>query len=77
MPGGFAVFLMYGRETDWSRNLLASGTGSISLDGKTWDITHPRIVSLAEIEADLPSDASRPPAILRVKELIRFDTVEA
>lgn len=76
VPGGFAVFLMYGRKTDWAQNLLANGTGVILTDGKPFSLSSPRIVQLADIASELPADLKMPPSLLRVKELIRFDTDE-
>lgn len=73
VPGGYAVFLMYGRNTDWAKNLLASGSGSIEFEGQVFPVENPRIVNISEIDAELPADANRPPSLLKVKELIRMD----
>lgn len=77
VSGGFAVYLMYGRSTDWAKNVLASGTGFLEKTGSRFQISNPRIVRVEDIVADLTKDAERPPAILRVKELVRFDAQPA
>lgn len=76
VAGGYVVFLMYGRNTDWAKNLLAAGSGVILCDRKPYSISEPRIVQLADISNELPPDLKHPPSVLRVKELIRFDTDE-
>ncbi len=73
VPGGFAVYLMYGRNTDWAKNILASGSGTMEKSGNRYQISDPRIVQFDELANELPQDAEKPPAILRVKELIRFE----
>lgn len=76
VPGGYAVFLMYGRNTDWAKNLLASGGGSIEFDGQVFPVMNPRIVNISELDAELPTDASRLPSLLGWKELVRMDVAE-
>lgn len=76
VPGGVAVFLMYGRNTDWAKNLLATGSGVILMEGKPFGLSDPRIVQLADIKDEFPPNLKQPPSLLRVKELIRFNTDE-
>lgn len=76
VPGGFAVFLMYGRNTDWAKNVLSSGSAVMLAKGMPYELCNPRIVDLTEIDSQLPADANRPPSILRVRELIRLDIYE-
>lgn len=42
---GFAVLLMYGRDRDWVKNLMAAGGGHIVHRGRRTPITEPTIVS--------------------------------
>ena len=41
---GFVVPMTYGRDVDWGRNLLASGTGQIERLGHRIAVRNPRIV---------------------------------
>lgn len=75
VPGGFAIYLMYGRNTDWAKNVLASQAGSLEKDGEHFTIHGARVVSLDEIQLELPVEGGHPPAMLRVKELIRLDAL--
>lgn len=41
LDGGFVIALMYGESTDWYRNLLASGQGTILWHGNTYALGKP------------------------------------
>lgn len=43
---GVAVLLPYGTDTDWVRNLQASGTGRVQIDGRSLLVDNPRVVPL-------------------------------
>ncbi|OBI41331.1 hypothetical protein A5707_07670 [Mycobacterium kyorinense] len=45
---GVAVLLVYGPNRDWVKNLQATGGGRVTLYGKTFDVTDPRIVPTGE-----------------------------
>ena len=42
---GFLVPLTYGPRTDWYRNLVAAGTGTLAWQGQTYRVERPEIVS--------------------------------
>jgi len=54
VTGGYAVPLPYGRNVDWLRNLEAGGRARLQVGGQRYRVANPRIVPLAEIEAQLP-----------------------
>jgi deazaflavin-dependent oxidoreductase (nitroreductase family) len=45
----FAVAVLYGNESDWVRNVLASG-GQVVRGGRTYELIEPRLVSSAASE---------------------------
>lgn len=45
---GVAVLLPYGTDTDWVRNLQASGSGRVQIDGRSLLVEEPRVVPLRE-----------------------------
>lgn len=47
-PGGFAVVLPYGPDTDWLRNLRAAGSGLLRFDGRTYRVDRPEVVPIGE-----------------------------
>jgi len=49
VDGGFVINLVYGRRTEWLRNVLAAGEGVIELEGRELACVRPRVVALAEL----------------------------
>jgi deazaflavin-dependent oxidoreductase (nitroreductase family) len=47
-PGGFALFLTYGPDRDWVRNVVAAGGAKLEHRGRTYDVTDPRVIPAAE-----------------------------
>jgi hypothetical protein len=45
---GFIIPLAFGRETDWSKNLLAAGGGGIRWKSREYALTAPEIIAYAE-----------------------------
>jgi deazaflavin-dependent oxidoreductase (nitroreductase family) len=45
---GVAILLAYGTDTDWVKNLQAAGGGQVTMGGKTFRVTDPRILPTAE-----------------------------
>lgn len=56
---GYIVLIGYGLESNWVKNVLASGTATIRTRGKTVAVADPRLVSKAE-GANLVTPRSRP-----------------
>jgi deazaflavin-dependent oxidoreductase (nitroreductase family) len=53
-PTGFLIALPYGVQTDWLRNVLASGSATIVVGGEDVDVTNPAIVATSEVAEFLP-----------------------
>lgn len=47
---GYLVNIVYGRSTDWLRNVLAAGGCALEIDGELVPLERPRIVHLDEVE---------------------------
>ena len=61
---GFVIGLTYGPGTDWCRNVLASGHGTLVYDGAEYPLVAPEVV---------PSSEALPffkPAVRRVARLV-------
>lgn len=43
-PGGFVIALTYGPESDWVRNVLASGGATLQTRGRKYRLTNPRLI---------------------------------
>lgn len=70
---GFVFILVYGSESDWVQNVLASGGAALEVDGETFELTTPRLISDEEAWAQMPSTATRPPGFLNITEYLRMD----
>jgi deazaflavin-dependent oxidoreductase (nitroreductase family) len=53
-PGGFAIVIAYGRESDWLRNVVATNGAEIISRRRQYAVTNPRLVSGPEAQAALP-----------------------
>ncbi len=67
---GFLFILVYGSESDWVQNILASGSASLSIDGTTIDLRSPRVVGSDEAWARLPDETKRPAGFLNIDEFL-------
>jgi deazaflavin-dependent oxidoreductase (nitroreductase family) len=48
---GVAILLAYGEDRDWVRNVAAAGGGRVTMSGRTFAVTEPRIVPTREAAA--------------------------
>src|SRR4029079_15690833 len=53
-PSGFTSPLPCGESTQWTKNLVASGGGSIRFAGRDYEIADPRTLDTAEAAGSLP-----------------------
>ncbi|KGN34288.1 hypothetical protein N802_13075 [Knoellia sinensis KCTC 19936] len=54
-PGAFVVPIVWGKESDWVRNVLAAGGGTVRYKGQDHAVTDPQIVGVEEARAAAPS----------------------
>jgi deazaflavin-dependent oxidoreductase (nitroreductase family) len=54
VPGGFAVVIAYGQESDWLRNLRAADRAELIKLRRRYTVSNPRIVSYSEARPTLP-----------------------
>jgi deazaflavin-dependent oxidoreductase (nitroreductase family) len=73
VEGGYVFFVIYGRRSDWVRNVLAAGTAQLAIDGETIGLTNPRMIQKADARPLLPAGTSEPPDFLKVSEYLRMD----
>lgn len=76
VDGGYVFVLVYGSGSDWVRNILASGTARLRVDGSEIPLTAPRIVGREEAFRLLAADVPRPPRLLRITEFLRMDAAQ-
>ena len=66
--------MMYGRDSDWVRNVLASGHARLRIDGRETELASPHVISIHEATTYAPS-MKPPPRFARVTEVLRMSSV--
>lgn len=74
VEGGFVFIAMYGADSDWVQNVMASGVASIDVDGETYKLESPRIISADEAFQLVDEDVKEPAGYLNVTECLLMDT---
>jgi len=67
---GFVFVLVYGSHSDWVRNVMATGTAKLEVDGNTIDLVEPHVIGAEEAFARLPAGTKRPPGFLKIDEFL-------
>ena len=73
---GFAIALPYGPDTDWLKNVLASGSATIVDDGNTYRVDQPQVVPTSVAVPYLPTNEQRTLRLFAVDRCLRVRTVE-
>jgi len=53
-PGGFAIVIAYGHESDWLRNLYAAGGAEMVKGRRRYTVSNARVVSGSDAQRVLP-----------------------
>lgn len=75
VDGSYIFILVYGSESDWVQNILASGSATLETDGDSVELSSPRLVPKDEVWRLLDGIAKPPPEWLKVKEFLQMDVV--
>jgi deazaflavin-dependent oxidoreductase (nitroreductase family) len=73
MEEGFVIPLPYGEDTDWCRNLVAAGKGTLDLNGETFLILNPRVVSMASVREQVRAAQVRSWTRLGLRSVLLVD----
>lgn len=73
---GFIISLPYGPDTDWLKNVLASGSATIVDEGSTYRVDHPELVPSTVAAPHLPAKEQRSLRLFAVDQCLRVRTVE-
>ncbi len=73
VEGGFIFFPVYGVDTDWIKNIQASGTARLTIGGEEYELVTPRVISREEAWRQLPETTKAPPSFLRLEEFFQMD----
>jgi deazaflavin-dependent oxidoreductase (nitroreductase family) len=72
---GFVIALPYGTNTDWLKNVLASGSATIVDEGSTYDVDRPQVVPMAEAGHHFSPQDQRAHRMFGVDECLRVRRV--
>lgn len=72
---GFVIALPYGPNTDWLKNVLASGTATIVDDGNTYRVDRPEVVPIAVGDPYFPAQDQRAHRLFLVEDCLRVRQV--
>ena len=75
-PDGFVIALPYGPDTDWIRNVLATGSATIVTEGETWLIDRPELVPTEVAAPYMPAKEQRALRRFAVAQCLRVHRVE-
>jgi deazaflavin-dependent oxidoreductase (nitroreductase family) len=69
---GFVIALVYGRRTQWLKNVLAAGRAEVVREGVTYAVDRPEVVSTNEMAPYFSRSDQRMSSLLRVDECLRL-----
>jgi deazaflavin-dependent oxidoreductase (nitroreductase family) len=72
-PGGFALIVGYGLQSDWVQNVLAAQGGRLRHRRAEYTLTRPRLLRGPGSYADLPRRVRRVAGLLRVEGVLQVD----
>jgi deazaflavin-dependent oxidoreductase (nitroreductase family) len=75
IDGGYIFILVYGSDSDWVQNVLAGGDAALDIDGDTFKLVNPRLVSKEAAWQLLSPDTKEPPKFLRIDEYLQVDVL--
>ena len=73
---GFVIALPYGPNTDWLKNVLASGSATIVDEGNTYDVDRPEVIPLAVAGRHFSTQDQRAHRLFAVDQCLRVRGLE-
>jgi deazaflavin-dependent oxidoreductase (nitroreductase family) len=73
---GFVIPLVYGDDTDWCRNLLAAGKGTLDVKGVAIPILNPRVVDLTTVQDQVRVAQIRSWTRVGIRRCLRVDRAQ-
>jgi deazaflavin-dependent oxidoreductase (nitroreductase family) len=71
---GYLVAMVYGRGTDWVRNVLAGGPAAVVVDGVTREVTGAEVVAVDDVGDALTAGQRRVLRLFAVEEALHLRT---
>ena len=74
---GFLIALVYGRRTNWLRNVLAAGSATVVHEGRTFAVDRPEVVDMADVIDHFPASDRRGFRLLGVDRALHLRRASA
>ncbi len=69
-PDGFVIALPYGDNTDWLKNVVASGSATIVHEGETYEVDQPEVVPMSVAAPHFAPKDQRTHRLFRVEQAL-------
>jgi deazaflavin-dependent oxidoreductase (nitroreductase family) len=77
VDGGWIFIVMYGPDSDWVLNILASGSATLNVDGEEFSLISPRIIDKAAAWKRIAEGTTAPPDYLKVNEYLLLEVADS
>jgi deazaflavin-dependent oxidoreductase (nitroreductase family) len=74
---GFLIALPYGTQSNWARNVLASGNATIVDDGNTYAVDRPEVIPLETVATRFSASTQRSLRLFGVVQCLRLRRIDA
>lgn len=74
VDNGFIFFPLYGPDSDWVKNVLATGTATLKVGDDEFELISPRLVTKEEALRQLPASTKPPANFLGVTDYLLMDS---
>jgi deazaflavin-dependent oxidoreductase (nitroreductase family) len=72
---GFVIALPYGTDTDWLKNVRASGSAELVTGGHTYTVERPEIIAVGAMKDVFPATERRTHRLFGVEQCVRLHRV--
>jgi deazaflavin-dependent oxidoreductase (nitroreductase family) len=77
VDGGYIFIVMYGADSDWVRNIMVTGTATLTVEGEEFPLESPRLIGKAEAWEQIAETTKAPPDFLKVTEYLLMDVARS
>ncbi|VEG56530.1 deazaflavin-dependent nitroreductase family protein [Mycolicibacterium aurum] len=74
---GFITPLPYGSDVDWLSNATAAGSATLTVAGRSYELSRPRVIDTATAASQLPSSRRRMFQAWGIDSFVKFDASSA
>ena len=76
VDNGYVFILVYGSRSDWVKNVMASRSAELTIDGDEVKLGSPRLLTAEEAWQRLPETVKQPPSFLKIDEYLLMELAE-